>query len=276
MVLGVITRLALVRVTVIYAALLAVVTVALLVLGPDVQALVVHHASTNLHNLSRGHLATLLASAFVVDAGPIYIWLPGLVCLLAVFELMYHGVQLIVAFAVGHIGATLLVAAGLTAAIEAGVLSKSVARADDVGMSYGAAGVLGALTGAIPRRHRAAWVGWWIGVAVAAVLVVRDFTAVGHALAVVLGILVSTRFGPPARWTRARGVLLVFATGFGFLMLADTVPIMLAAAGSGGLCAVAAAWLSVHRNSSAHASTQSERHDSGTGSSSSSPGISHS
>ena len=61
----------------IYAAALAGVTVALVVLGPDVQGLVVRHASTNLHNLSRGHLATLLDSAFVVNAGPMYIWLPG-------------------------------------------------------------------------------------------------------------------------------------------------------------------------------------------------------
>src|SRR6478672_10781175 len=110
MVLGVLTRLARVRVTVIYAALLAVVTVALLVLGPDVQAVVIHHASTNLHNLSRGRLTTLLASAFVVDAGPIYVWLPGLVCLLALAELMWGSVRSVVAFVGGHVGATLLVA----------------------------------------------------------------------------------------------------------------------------------------------------------------------
>ena len=211
----------------------------------------IRHASTNLHNLSHGHLGTLLDSAFVVDAGPIYIWLPGLVCLLAVFELMYHSVRLIVAFAVGHIGATLLVAAGLTAAVEFGVLPKSVSRADDVGMSYGAVGVLGALSAAIPRRYRAAWVVWWIGVAAAGVLVERDFTAAGHAIALVLGMLVSTRFGPPTRWTRARRVLLVVAMGFGFLVLANTVPIMVVAVGLGGLCALAAGWLSAHRNSSA-------------------------
>ena len=39
------------------------------------------------------------------------------------------------------------------------MLSNSVARAEDVGMSYGAVGVLGALSAAIPRRHRAVWVG---------------------------------------------------------------------------------------------------------------------
>ena len=276
MVFGILTGLARVRVTMIYAAVLAGVTVALVVLGPDVQGLVVRHASTNLHNLSRGHLATLLDSAFVVNAGPIYIWLPGLVCLLALFELLYHSTRLIVAFAVGHIGATLVVAAGLIAAVESGMLSNSVARAEDVGMSYGAVGVLGALSAAIPRRHRAVWVGWWIGVAAAGVLVERDFTAAGHAVALMLGMLVSIRFGPPTHWTPARRALRVVAVGFGFLVLANTVPMMVVAVGLGGLCAVALGWLTAQRNSSALASIQSEDHDSGTGSSSSSPGISHS
>ena len=49
-------------------------------------------------------------------------WLPGLVCLLAVAELIYHSGLLVVAFAAGHTGATLLVAAGLTAAVEMGWL----------------------------------------------------------------------------------------------------------------------------------------------------------
>ena len=83
--------------------------------------------------------------------GPIYVWLPGLVCLLALAELTCGSGLLVVAFASGHIGATLLVAAGLTAAVELGWLPISVSRATDVGMSYGAAAVLGSLTAAIPR-----------------------------------------------------------------------------------------------------------------------------
>ncbi len=43
-------------------------------------------------------------------------------------------------------GATLLVAVGLTAAVTNGWLPVSVAKATDVGMSYGATAVLGALT----------------------------------------------------------------------------------------------------------------------------------
>ncbi len=204
MLLRLLARLARIRVTVAYAVILTCVTVALYALGPRVQDRVISHASTNLHNLSHGHLGTLFVSAFVIDAGPIYVWLPGLVCLLALAELLWGSVRLVVAFAVGHVGATLLVAVGLTAAVELSWLPVSVTRATDVGMSYGASAVLGSLSAAIPRRWRPAWIGWWLAVAVAVVAVGRDFTDVGHAVALVLGMLVSTRFGRPHHWTPVR------------------------------------------------------------------------
>jgi len=217
---GLLTRLARVRVTVAYAMVVTCVTTALLALGPQVQDRVIRHASTNLHNLSHGHIGTLLGSAFVMDAGPIYLWLPGLVCLLALAELLWRSGRLVVAFTVGHVGATLLVAVGLTAAVWLGWLPVSVSRATDVGMSYGAAAVLGALTAAIPARWRPAWIGWWLAVGVVVVAIGRDFTDVGHAVALVLGMLVSTRFGTPRPWTPPRFVLLGIAAVFGYLLLA--------------------------------------------------------
>src|ERR1700682_665275 len=141
MLLRLLARLARVRVTVAYAVIVTCVTVALYALGPQVQDWVISHVSTNLHNLSRGHFGTLLDSAFVIDAGPIYVWLPGLVCLLALGELLWRSGRLVVAFAVGHIGAPLLVALGLTAAVALGWVPVSVTHATDVGMSYGATAV---------------------------------------------------------------------------------------------------------------------------------------
>jgi hypothetical protein len=223
------------RVTVAYAVIVTCVSTVLAVLGPEVQDRVIRHTSTNLHNLSRGHIATLLDSAFVVDAGPIYVWLPGLVCLMGLAELVWRSGRLLLAFAVGHIGATLLVAVGLTVAVELGWLAgSSVTRATDVGMSYGAAAVLGSLTAAIPPRWRPAWMGWWLAVAVAVVAVERDFTDVGHALALLLGMAISIRFGQPGKWTPVRLVWLALAAAFGYLVLASTALVIATTCGALG------------------------------------------
>src|SRR6201997_2580071 len=179
----VLSRLVSVRVTAAYAVVLAVIGGTLLALGPNMQSAIVSHMSTNLYNLANGHLATLVASAFVTDGNEIYFLLPGLVCLLALGELVWRGRGLILAFAVGHVGATLLVAVGLAVAIGAGWLPISVAHASDVGISYGALAVLGALTTAIPPRWRPAWIGWWLGTALLAAASGADFTAFGHLVA---------------------------------------------------------------------------------------------
>ncbi len=220
MMFGILSRLARVRITLGYALVLLSVSVALVVLGPRVRERVIGLTSTNLHNLARGHLATLFGSAFVTDAGPIWFWLPGLVCLLALAELIWRSGRLAMVFVTGHIGATLLVAAGLTTAVEFGWLPLSISRASDVGVSYGAVAVLGALTAAVPRRWRPAWIGWWVPVGIAAAALSADFTDVGHSIALGLGMLFSTRLAGPARWTRVRYALLALGASFGFLMLA--------------------------------------------------------
>jgi hypothetical protein len=237
MLLRLLARLARVRVTVAYAVIVTCVTIALYAVGPRVQERVIGHVSTNLHNLSHGHFGTLLGSAFVIDAGPIYVWLPGLVFLLALAEVMWGSRRLVLAFAAGHVGATLLVAVGLTAAVEIGWLPLSVSRATDVGMSYGAAAVLGSLTTAIPRRWRPAWTGWWLAVGVVVVAVGRDFTDVGHAAALGLGVLVSMRFGRPGNWTPVRFAMLGMAAGFGYLVLASTGLLVATAAALAGALA---------------------------------------
>jgi hypothetical protein len=205
------------RVTTVYAVALVAVSVTLTALGPHARDVVVSRMSTNLHNLARGHLSTLVGSAFVEDGGEVYAWLPGLVCLLALGELIWRSTGLLIAFAVGHIGATLLVAAGLVAAVKEGWLPISVARANDVGISYGAVCVLGALTASIPSRWRPVWIGWWLGITVAAAWAADfDFTAVGHILALLLGVGLSFRLPSMARWSPIHGVLLVGGVTFGY------------------------------------------------------------
>ncbi len=237
---GILSRLARVRFTAGYAAALLAMSIAILLLGPHAHDVIVERASTNVHNLAHGHLGTLLGSALIVDAGPLYFWLPLLTCLLALAELHLRTIRLVVAFFVGHIGATLLVAAALAAAVEFGWLPLSITRASDVGMSYGALAVLGAMTAVIPRRWRAAWVGWWVSAGIATAIIGGDFVDAGHTVAVILGVLVSARFKQPIRWTPTRRLMLAAASGFGFLILAHHWGTMAAAPAFGLLGALAA------------------------------------
>jgi hypothetical protein len=237
---AVLSRLPRIPVTVTYALAVVIITKVLDALGDDVRDRIVRHASTNLHNLANGHVGTLLASAFVVDAPLMSVWLPCLVCLLAVVELLWGSRRLMVAFVAGHLGATLLVALGLIAGVELAWLPASISRVSDVGMSYGAMGVLGALTAAVPRRWRPVWAGWWIGVGVIVVAMDGDFTDTGHLVALLLGMVVATRFGTTSGWTVARLSLCAFALPFGFLVLASSAPELFAACIGGVLGAMLA------------------------------------
>lgn len=240
MIYGLLSRLARVRFTVGYLAALAWVSTAILTLSPQAHDRLIRHASTNLHNLGHGRLGTLFSSALVVEAGPLYFWMPFLACLLALAELHLHTVRLIVAFVVGHVGATLVVAAALAAAVEFGWMPWSITRATDVGMSYGALAALGALSAAIPRRWRPAWIGWWVSVSVVAAVVDGEFTNAGHAIAMILGVIVATRFRRPAHWTPLRCLMLAMSSGFGFLVLAHSWSAMATGLVLGVPCAVLA------------------------------------
>ena len=228
------------RVTIVYAVALVAVSTTLTALGPHTRDVVVSRMSTNLHNLARGHLSTLVGSAFVEDGGEVYAWLPGLVCMLALGELIWRSTGLLIAFTVGHIGATLLVAVGLVAAVQAGWVPISVAQANDVGISYGAVCILGALTASIPLRWRPLWIAWWLGVTgTAAWAAGFDFTAVGHVLALLLGMGVSFRLPSMARWSPVHVALLAVGVAFGYFMVSGSSMV----ATAGGLAGMLLAFL---------------------------------
>lgn len=234
MTLGALPRAAALRVTAAYAVALLGVSLTLTMLGARTRDTVVREMSTNLHNLAHGRLATLVGSAFVSEGGKVYLWLPGLVCLLALGELIWGGKGLAITFAVGHVGATLIVAVGLVAAVETGWSPVSVARANDVGISYGAVCVLGALTASVPSRWRPAWIGGWLGTAAAATFG-GDFTAFGHVLALLLGIGLSFRLSSTTRWTFQHAALLVVGSAFGYLLLSGLSSLAVPAGGLVGV-----------------------------------------
>jgi hypothetical protein len=238
------SSLAPVRVTVAYATALFVVASALTVLGPGVQERVIELLSTNLNNLGNGDIGTLAGSAFVTAEGHTYLLLPGLVCLLALAELLWRSKRVLQAFVLGHIGATLVVAFGLAAAIDLGWLPLSVANASDVGLSYGAVAVLGTLTAAVPTRWRPAWLTGWLTVAAVMVASGAGFTAVGHAVALVLGVMLSTRLRVIPGWNGVRLALLAVGVVFGLLLFVGVSLPMAPVAVAAGLAAVPLAfWL---------------------------------
>ena len=244
---GPLSRLARVRFTVGYLTVLVSVSITLVILGPQARAQAIAQASTNLHNLAQGKVGTLLGSALVIDGCPMVIWLPGLVALLAVAELFLSTSRLTAVFLVGHVGATLLVALGLVTAIGMGWLPVAIAHATDVGMSYGAIAVLGALTAAVRARWRPAWMSWWLALALVSAVIGDDFTDVGHAVALILGMVVAARCAGPARWTPVRYLFLVVASAFGFLLLVHTGVSALAGLVLGATCALAGHKLGVFR-----------------------------
>ncbi|MFI5779165.1 rhomboid-like protein [Nocardia sp. NPDC051570] len=212
-------------VTYAYVALLVGVTVWLSEMNDSAQSKFMLHASTNLHNLLRGHFGTLFSSAFVIgDTSTSLLIIPLLLSLLALAELRFGAWQLIRIFLAGHIGATLLVAVGLWVAVESDWLPIDITRAEDVGISYGAMALIGAFYALIPVRWRPTWAITWIAVAVAGVVMGRTFTNVGHLLSVVIGLLAGfwvLRTGRPAlpRLSWFEIALLVTASGLGYLML---------------------------------------------------------
>jgi hypothetical protein len=235
--------------TIVYAVMLVGVSLLLAALGPRTHAVAVREMSTNVHNLAHGHVVTLVGSAFIDDGGHVFFWLPGLVCLLALGELIWRSRGLVVAFALGHVGATMIVAVWLAAAMKAGWLPMSLAHATDVGMSYGAVSVLGALTASIPPRWRPIWIGWWLGNAIAAAMS-ADFTAVGHVVALLLGIALSFRLRSILHWTLLHSALLAIGSAFGYLVLCGPAGPAPVAGAAGALIALVAAWVLPSRDTS--------------------------
>ncbi|WNG90050.1 hypothetical protein C6A87_013505 [Mycobacterium sp. ITM-2016-00317] len=243
------------RVTLCYTTLVVGVTAVTVQMAPDRYAALVRHVSTNLHNLGHGRFATLIGSAFVVDAGPVYQWLPGLVCVLAAAELLWGAWRLVQIVVAGHVVASLVVAAGLAVAMRVGWLPAAIARASDTGISYVAMAALGGLTGAIPPRWRPAWTGWWGSVAVTVLAGGPDFTDVGHVLALAIGSALSLRFGPPSGWTGPRLTLSAAGAVFGYLVLTGGAPSVgygVAWGALGALCGLGVARLWRGRNEARH------------------------
>ncbi|WP_405489790.1 rhomboid-like protein [Nocardia sp. NBC_00511] len=209
-----------------YVAVLSAIAIGLTMVSTKSESRIVLHASSNLHNLAKGHFGTLFSSAFLVGEGAatVFLIVPMLACLLALAERRFGTLKLLHTFFVGHVGATVLVAVGLWIAVESQLIPNSITTVEDVGVSYGAMAVVGALIAVVPVHRRWVWAGTWLAFALGGVVLWHTFTNVGHFTALCLGLgigrLMIRRETTTLRpLNRAECLLLAFGSLFGCLML---------------------------------------------------------
>jgi hypothetical protein len=160
------------------------------VFADGMSAQVVESLSTNSHNLADHPVNALLASAFVLDPadGPVFtgIALAAVAVCLGAVEREVGSWRAAGVALVGHVGATLVTAA----VISAGVYPGDLSRVTDLGVDYVAFASAGAAAALVPGVLGAPWLGLlvayplvtaeWFGL-------VPEFGAVGHVAAVALG-----------------------------------------------------------------------------------------
>jgi hypothetical protein len=199
-----------------YVAVVAAIAVASWLAGDTFADRLVRDSSTDLDNLATTPIWALASSAFVLDHLSQVALLPFLALAMGTVERWRGSLAAVVTFVVGHIGASLLVAAWLAAGIALGWLGPAYGQVVDVGVSYGEAALWGLLVARVPRRWRPVYLGSQ-GIALLLFVAVRHgFTDVGHligwTLGLVLAVVVIRRSrsappavpGPPATPTRAR------------------------------------------------------------------------
>ena len=144
--------------------------------------------STNLHHLATDPVRVLVASAFWVSAAwEVLPWAVLFTIVLAPAERWLGTRRWAAVFAAGHVGATLLTAAGLWAAIRLDAVDASVSRSADVGVSYGFLAVAAVLVYRLPRRRRLPYIAVLAGYIAIALFVRGTFTDAGHLLALAIG-----------------------------------------------------------------------------------------
>ncbi|WP_241777644.1 rhomboid-like protein [Streptomyces sp. CT34] len=174
--------------------------------------------STNVANLRGGRWGTLATSAAFVEKPLPVAYGAALLATLGTAEARWGAGRAAGVFAAGHIGAGLLVYAGLRA--RPGGCPDGTARAVDVGASYGFCATLGALAATVPHRgvRRAAVGGLLVSLAVPVVRRGRTFTDAGHLAALALGVVMGATGATGAgfgRRVRRRGAGLTVNSGAG-------------------------------------------------------------
>ena len=187
--------------TYVYLFVLLVTSWSLRGIDPHLTERVIRAESTNLDNLADRPLQVLFASAFW-RTGSDLPWASLLLftTVMAPVERRLGTLRWCLVAAAGHVGATLLTAAGIGFGLRHGLLDLDLAHVSDVGVSYALYTVAGAMTWLlVPPRWQFAWVAALLLSIGAVVLPGITFTDVGHLLSVLIGLSTAPLV---ARWQR--------------------------------------------------------------------------
>ncbi|HZT54377.1 MAG TPA: rhomboid-like protein [Gaiellaceae bacterium] len=172
-----------------YLALLTATSAVLAVTSDRLHDRLLLAVSTNLHELGRAPLRVLVASAFWLDD-----WrevVPWTVLILAVVLPVERRIgwrRTALVFAIGHVGATLLVAAGLWFGLRHGWVDPAVEHARDIGASYGFLAVVALAAYLLRPRLRVVYVALIAGGVSWLAATSGTFTDYGHLTAFAIGL----------------------------------------------------------------------------------------
>jgi hypothetical protein len=195
-----------------YLAILSMTTWVLVGASPKVAAALLEDQSTNLHHLARDPVRVLIRSAFWLSGYDLLFWAALFLVVLAPAERWLGTSRWLVAFAGGHIGATLLTSLGIWLAIRSGAAPARLENVVDVGVSYGFGAVAALFTYRLAPRWRGVWAAGLVAYATSGILIDRDFTAYGHAAAVLIGFALYPLTRAPEVRARATQPLILAAT----------------------------------------------------------------
>jgi hypothetical protein len=188
-----------------YAGIIAVTTWVVAGLSSTQSQALLRSQSTNLHNLHRHAVVVLFRSAFWSGGTTVLPVIGLLAVVLAPAEVWLGTGRLILAFALGHVGATLITALAISRGYFGSPGDSGIARTIDVGVSYGVFCVAGLLTYRLPWRWRFPYGAALLGVfGLFAFVVGRTFTDFGHFVTVLIGLAIYPLIRSKAVSERAR------------------------------------------------------------------------
>lgn len=156
--------------------------------SPERRARVLAWNSTSLERLRRAPLVVLVTSGLFVAEGGWLFYAVLFSAFQAPAEHLLGTWRWLAVVAIAHVGATLVSQGYVGWAVHAGRLPRGTLTADDYGVSYAVAGAIGVLAYRIDTPWRYLYLAVMLGYYLWDLLRTRDFTALGHMCAVLLGL----------------------------------------------------------------------------------------